>query len=360
MNLLIVSDYAAPYEGNFICSIKALCKEVNNDEGKIFFLFASKAKNIPWVIEFSKLHSVEFWDSNKKNWIKQLISIIREKKVQLIYTHFCLLKTQIITKTGAKITKKMLVQHWHNHYQQCPGIKGVLVKWAFNGDLNIGCSKSVADTLPYEFKKVEYVDNAIDYTRLDNYDTQFEFFEDKKGITILMFGFDYYRKGVDIAIQALKQIKDTYGIRLVISLSINHDKIRNLIEESNGDIFDWVKIVNARNDVATYYHASDIFLSASREEGFSYALLESVYCGCIPISSRIGGPPYESIPYCYTFGNEDYKELQEKIIEAIDEYSMAQNQKKIERREAVIKKYDLNVWAASVYNKLSEAIKNKK
>ena len=356
MDLLIITDYKAPYEGNFICSIKALCKEINNAGGKVYFLFPSDAKEISWVMEFSELYPVEFWDSNVKRHIKQLMRIVREKKIQLIYTHFCLLKTQTITKIVAKITKKMLVQHWHNHYQKFPGIRGVFAKWAFNGNLNIGCSKSVADSLPYKSKSVEYVDNAIDYTRLDVYDTNFEFVANKEKNVILMFGFDYYRKGVDIAIQALKQIKDEYEIRLIISLSKNHDKVRGLIEEANGDVFDWVKIVNARNDVATYYHAADIFLSASREEGLTYSLLEAVYCDCVPISSEISGAPYESIPYCYTFKSEDCDELRIKVIEAIKESKEAYDYKKAERHDAVVRKFDLKAWASEVYNKLEGVI----
>lgn len=336
MTILIVSDYLATYEGNFIYSIKKLCEKMLKDKNQVIFVFPYEAENISWVQDLSKEYPIIFGVK-----LKKMLKIIASNGINVIYTHFCLPKTQCIVKLSSRILRVPLVQHWHNHYQKGKGAKGMLANWGFEGDFNIACSKSVADSLPYASSKKTYINNAIDFIRLDEYDKNFSFTEDKKQKVILMFGFDYERKGVDLAVLALKQIVLNRNIKLVISLSKNHKHVYSKIVKQCGYFPKWIEIVDARNDVATYYNAADIFLSAAREEGFCYSLIEAAYCGCNLISSEIEGVPYKNIPFCKTFESENIEDLKQRILESIDDFDI---NKKQQTKKTVIQLYDLNLW----------------
>ena len=108
-----------------------------------------------------------------------------------------------------------------------------------------------------------------------------------------MFGFDYYRKGVDLAIEALSEIiNEKEDVCLLISLSSNKDFVLSKIRKRFNTIPDWIKILELRNDIVTYYHLSDAFLSPSRSEGFCNSLVEGAYCEIPLIASKIPNDKY--------------------------------------------------------------------
>ena len=72
-----------------------------------------------------------------------------------------------------------------------------------------------------------------------------------------------------------------------------------------------------RNDVATYYNASDIFLSAGREEGMNYSVIEAAYTIPMVIISNIPGNP-QDIPELFKFKLENVSQLSELIITVLN------------------------------------------
>lgn len=344
MNILFVTDYAAPYAGNFIHSIERLSEKLNDAQHDVYFAFPETSRKLDWLKDLGKRYPVSF----KLN-LRDLLSEIRDNHIDLVYTHFCLPRTQCYAKAAARLLKVPLVQHWHNHYQKGRGIKGAIFSWAFRGDMNIGCSKSVMDSLPYPTRIKTYVDNAIDFSRLDQYDHSFSFESNPRATIVLMFGFDLYRKGVDLVLDAIAQIaqQNDRSISLVISLSKNHEIIKTYIIRKFGCQPDWVHVIDARDDVATYYHAAGIFVSAAREEGFCYSLIEAAYCGCNVISSEIDGVPYQTIPFCKTFPSESVDLLRKAILESMVSNSPEQRK---ETAETVVRKFDLDVWAEREVN----------
>jgi hypothetical protein len=49
LNIAIVTEYAAPYQGNFFQSIIELNKRIVEISGKLILVFSKAAKNIDWV-----------------------------------------------------------------------------------------------------------------------------------------------------------------------------------------------------------------------------------------------------------------------------------------------------------------------
>ena len=204
------------------------------------------------------------------------------------------------------------------------------------------------ESMPYKEKKRIFIDNAIDFGRLDRNAIDNRVRKNKDEFVILMFGFKYERKGIDIALKAIRQIANEKGVILAISLATNKEIVENKIKaQFEGKIPNWIRILPPSENVSEYYNMADLFLSAAREEGFCYSLVEATYCGKRCISSRIGGVPLE-IPGMIIFESENVEDLQEKIL-----WAMENDENKIEEaKNYIVAKYDLRKWAEEVMKRL--------
>lgn len=350
-NVLIVTDYVAPYEGNFIMSLKKLEESIKKDGNSFYYIFSNKARNVAWI---QNLNNVSFF-SEEKNILKNkkiLNKFIKNKKIDVVYSHFCLPKTQLSIKLAIMHNKKVkLVQHFHNHYELPHNfIKKIVFKFIFEGDLNIGCSEDVARSIPYLKDKVTYVTNAIEFSRLDIYD-KIELAK-KGNFVILMFGYTYERKGVDLAIKAISKLNND-NIVLAISVSKNPDEFKQCIIKDFGQIPSFVKILEPRNDIATYYKASDLFLSSAREEGFCYAIVESMYCGIPCICTKLPGQPNE-IPDLITVESENVKQLTDKINDVLNHKNTFSKEKV---QNYLVSVYGIDTWVENIKGVLYNAKK---
>ncbi len=140
----------------------------------------------------------------------------------------------------------------------------------------------------------------------------------------------------------IKGYASPYSVRSIRSIWRLCEKIQSYIEASFGGCPSWVHVVDALDDVATYYHAADVFVSAAREEGLCYSPIEAAYCGCAIISSEIDGVPYQAIPYCRTFPSENVALLRKTLLESIVPNTPEQ---KKEAAAAVVAQFDLDTWA---------------
>jgi glycosyltransferase involved in cell wall biosynthesis len=118
-------------------------------------------------------------------------------------------------------------------------------------------------------------------------------------VHIIAVGSIVQRKGYDILVDALARIKD-FDWRLSIvgaldraprAVALLHSQI-----EAAG-LIDRITFTGAANDaqLAALYDASDLFVSASRYEGYGMVLAEAMVRG-LPIVSTTGGAAAETVP----------------------------------------------------------------
>lgn len=349
MKVLIISDYNAPYAGNFIESIKALNDYANTKKSQFYYLFPRRCHNKVYMKDLEKIsgHSITYFvDDTVLNAYFTIRKLALKEKIDIIYCHFCRPKTQIAIKIFCILHKNIkLVSHFHNHCKNSNNIiKNLFYKFAYQfykGNLNIGCSKSVMESMPFPEKIKTYVNNAINFKRLDKFQ-QLDLSQNRKYV-ILMFGFDYYRKGIDLAIKALNSINE--DITLAISLASNKGKVKKYIEEEFGYIPAFIEFLEPLEEVGTYYKNVDIFLSAAREEGFCYSLVEAAYCNTKIISSNIDGVP-KDIPGEQLFKAGDSLDLAKVIKKAL------KSQTNQHAKKYVINNYGIECWVKNVMNKI--------
>lgn len=362
--ILFLMDYAAPYPGNFIPSILNLKEHVNNIGLNVVLLFPQRAEQLDWVLNLSdegiKVLFIENTFLHKKikiSHLKSFVKILKSEKVSIVHTHF------VATNYNLFLIKKFLyprvkifgnfMNHFnppHNKYRR---FKIFILRNSF--DFIIGSSDSVSSGLieiGFSKNRVCSITNALDIYHLNTFDNiSLSKLKGKKHI--LMFGWPYMRKGVDLVIDALSILnKDFVNYTLSVAMAGGHSLAEAEIKTKLGGIPDWINLLPPRKDIASYYNAADVFISSSREEGYTYAVLEAAYSNSMIIVSKIGGNP-QDIPYTFIYEVYDVDKLKSLIIEAtsipLDEKQMINEA----QRKYVSSTYDVNNWSEKIIDQYS-------
>jgi len=357
-NVLQFLCFRSPYGGSFFKSLLRLEQTLKNDATDMVYLFHENVSDIPWVqglIDEGK--NIYFLNGNFSQDIFTIKKIVARHNIKYVHAHFAGTRQFTMFKIVKKLYKSdlVIIRHLRNH-DKPRGFVAESVRKALNHvDLYIGCSESVAIEYRKNFKlnngKVTYVTNAIDFNRLNDYEklNRGDFYISSHTTVFLMFGFDYYRKGVDLVLEAMDGlVKQGQDVCLLLSLSVNRDAIESRIKDRFGEIPEWLRILKPRDDIASYYNLSDYFISAAREEGFCNALVEAAYCERPIISSNIPGPQTLNIPHTYMFESEDVAGLQNAMLSVT---SLTDDKKKqiiLDQKAYVEKAFDLDVWAHQI------------
>ena len=231
-------------------------------------------------------------------------------------------------------------------------MKNMLRRKIYDNCEMIACSESVYQNLlrDYPSNKKYSIDNGVDYSRFDiNSRAGRNEYELQENSTVcLIFGFDFYRKGVDLALKALQSLNEKGGnYELLISLSKNFDYVNQEITKILGDIPQWVHVIKARPDVEALYNLSDIFLSPSREEGLPYSVLEAAYFDCTVVTSDISAQVNIDVPYKYVHISENTDSLSEAIRNAA-EVKDEKSAKLDEVRSFLISRHGVARWTEDI------------
>ena len=349
--ILHICDYAAQYRGNFIDSVDSL--QAYHSDIKNVFLFPSRVYQtgaIEWINEMNREGTVAY--VQERNLLKNALlfmRILRVHKVDNIIRHFSDLRIDVIIKL--LFNSKKVIRMFHCGYNEKKSIKHTIRRFLWKNNKLVGVSDSIArevkEALP-DFDVVSVI-NAINFERLD----KTEHFEKADGISLLMMGWDYERKGVDLAVTAAYRLRDKYDLTLFIIGGENEQPIRDIIRGIVGEEPEWIKLLPSINNVGTYYHASDIFLSPSRREAFGYANVEAAYCKNSIVLSRVDGQGEIDIDGAYWFESDNIEDFVSQLALAIEELHTEQKREQRERvRAIVMQKYSLLLWS----NKIAELL----
>lgn len=356
-NVLQFASFSAPYQGNFINSLLKLEESLIDNNIITVFLFEKKASECFWAHELkNRGKAIYFMTGFILEDIMLIYKILKFHRIKIIHSHFAGVRYHSMFSVARMLIKEkiILVRHLHNHYPKKRLVARIIIRAVSHVDFYISCSKSVCEYFKkinnIQESKITYVKNGIDFCRLDTYKVmdRDKFGIGKPSFLLLMFGFDYYRKGVDIVLTAINDIAKEMNIYLFIALSENEKFVLDKIKERFNTVPSWIRILGPRNDIATYYHLCDAFVSASRSEGFCYSLCEAAYCGLSLIASDVDGQRDLSIPTTFEFTSEDSLMLKEQVLKAIstDEKERARTGKI--RKDFVLARFDLNIWVKNI------------
>lgn len=335
-NVILLSNYAADYEGNFIRSLNCLC---SNIKGEKILVLPPKAKEKKWTKrEYNFKIIYNDFSLGSMNSIAERF-LLEYGPNAIIYAHF--INDFLLLPFLHRFTT--VIFHYHMAVDKPKNVKGK-IKSAIRRCINsrgvfkklvlIGVSEPVAESLKqrYTNSRIVCIPNCIDFSRYK--DVRRENIKENRRVKILIFGTHFYRKGVDLAINAIKKVRQSH-VNASITVPVHDlDDCRQKIQNILGEIPEWINIIPVQEDVAELYTSADIFLSPSRSEAFGYAVLESDYCGCSVIASDVPGQnSLMDVPGIEWVPPENVNALADKIL------SIAERNSHDEVKHRIIQKY---------------------
>ncbi|MBR4108913.1 MAG: glycosyltransferase family 4 protein [Oscillospiraceae bacterium] len=348
-NILHVCNYAAYYRGNFIDSLESLEKYQPNI--KNFYLFPARAVNTAktWITELNEKEEIAYYQKN--SMLKNIIllhHIIRKHKINRIVVHFSDAKIDVVIKL--LFSGKKVIRFFHCGCMPASSTaKQKLQAFLWKHNKLVGVSDAVTDEIRsvHPSFKIYSIPNAIHFERLNQIDP----FHKEDRISLMVLGWDYKIKGIDLAIKAVDAVRKKYDVVLQIVGGKSESDVRNQVTKLLGQDVAWIRFLPTTNNIGTYYKHNNIFLSPSRQEAFGYANIEAVYCKNSIVLSKVGGQKDLKIEGAYWVEPDNIEDLKEKIETAILDLRNPEKFAQKERAKSYVEQfYSLEEWANKLAN----------
>lgn len=355
-NVLYICDYAAQYSGNFIPCMAALA-EAASKQNQVFFLFPCEAKGKDWLnnlrINPQNIFFCDFAPKNLFLYCRKLAAELGNAPI-LTHTHFvdgwCLMAVRLVFSNH--------VFHYHMSVPEekklDKKIKKVVKNLIAHNSVIIGVSKTVSQNLKRYYKNnpVICVSNAVDFDRLEAISAAYPMPQciDKETFSILIHGTNFWVKGTDIAVRAVEAL-NREGLCSCKLYTTSNDipNTAKMISDISTDN-EHMCIIPVREDVINLYNSVDLFISPSRQEAFSYSIVEACHSNCQVVSSDIPGPDsLKDIPCVQWIEPDNVDSLKKSILTAIsNKASGVDKDMKRTQKQYVVNKYNVAPWVQSV------------
>lgn len=299
--VLVVADFAARYPGNFLATELLVGAAVRERLGlDCAFVLPERAGKRDWLSQITESDfRYELLPAAKRERVTKLLHYGQETAARVMHSHFvwfdidCLI---VAARLGARS-----IWHLHNGLSGYPIrqrasdlVKARLLARAV--DAVVACSASVgvdAARRGFPTDRIEVLANGIVLDRLRRPPETRREVRQSLGVgeqtfLVLALGWPPGRKGVDVFVRGLEMVA-SMGTVPVMAVVVGEPALREFVESVLGTVPPWLKIVPAVDDFASLLTAADVFVSSSREEGFSYAIGEAMACSRPVVASDIAG-----------------------------------------------------------------------
>lgn len=358
--VLQLADYGGPYAGNFIASLMALDEKLKSLGWRQVLVFSDIAKKTAWLKDLIDKRTTVYLVPKNIRLTSNIVDIAKKENVSIMHTHFSTFDmpavgAQLLLNRGKKIR---LFRHVHSAFPVVPTFGRRLkdlIKFRLFGNLyhSIYVSNALFESdlsRGLRTNRFDILSNGVDMTRLRGSGYRRDCLEKDYGLNnshdnLLTFGWDPVAKGVDITLKAcLKLAAGRKNFNLII---VGEQRLKKYVEEIFGkSIPYWLKILTSQQDVARLYQIADIFISASRYEGFSYSACEAMASGLPVIASDIEGLGWaHKAPRSHFFGQGDIDDLARKIENIL---SIGREERKTiygENADFIKNNYSVGKWA---------------
>lgn len=352
MQVLQVCAYGAEYPGNFIASLEVLEKKLKSFGIDTIYAFIGRARAMNWCKAIQQRTKVYFLPEAKARILPETYCIIRkiyrENEIGIVHSHFELYDIPV-TLMAPKNVK--IFWHLHDPIDKGRGLRSILWRLQYGLVGKKAQLLAVSDyyrkivvKMGFPDKNTHTVLNSIDLNRIKDCRSK----NDKK-YDFLTFGWDFKRKGDDLILEVCDRLeKDGYNFKLL--LNGNEKTWPELDSYLKGRKPSYLVKGNPVENVNNLFCESKVFIQASRKETFSYAVCEAAYAGLSVISSDIAGLEWaHSLPTVEFFSVTDVEELYKLMKKYLDGWGNLDN-KYLETREIIYRKFSLNVWVNTILN----------
>ena len=364
MNILIAADYATPASGNFIASVFELGKSLEKDNHKLFFIFPESPNTLSdssWVHWLEKEDFKVFLTKHKdgEQALSFLQEVINKNNIDILHLHFGMYHS-IVLNHAKSLGVKIFV---HDHMEFNPKVSFTQqkiycavtsLKYRLN-KINVICVNE-RKCKAYLFAKRFFIPNGISFKR--NVTTFATREETRKKLGLkdnqklcLLLGWHLHTKGMDIAFKAVEKLSKSNPdivLGVVGHSGAPSDNCLNSIKEFTGvdPHSSFIKFFESAEDLFAYHKASDVFLSASRSEAFSYGVLEAISQNTPLVMSDITGTDWaHSYDKAFVYQTEDFSACANAIEQALQLDRIAPS-----NSDEFIEKYSIENWCTAIKN----------
>ena len=348
MTILQVCAYAAPYEGNFINSLKALAVKAAEKGYTTIYAFPETAKDKDWCKALAQQTKVYFLPLAKARIKPATYSRLRaiykdNPDLCIIHSHFELYDIPV-----ALTAKKNVKVFWHLH-DAIGDIRDVhnrvmykiQYKWCHKKATLLSVSEKHKDyTIELGFPKAQayYVPNGLNTAAIKKVDSAYE----DRVNDFLLFGWVYDRKGVDLCVKAHQTLQNKYHVVVV-----GKDDTAGKVKAQFGEVEN-LEIIPAVSNVNELYQKTKCFLHISRAEGLSYALLEAIYAGLPIVCSNIKENMFAvEFPTVTMVESENVQSIAEGMT-AVMQKGMPTEEEVSASRKIIEEKYSIACWTNTI------------
>lgn len=366
MRVLELCDYAAKYKGNVIESYEYLSRKCFGADDLMVYAFPQRIlpRRDLWYDDFSRESKTAVYSDGFIKKVLDIRRVVKKNRLDIVHTRFTDLKTDFAVNIACIGLGVKKIKHYCTSFGKWGGIKKIAADLCYRKWSVISASDALSDEAFYNIdaQRKTVINNAVYFPRLDDYDvikkTEIGFSENC--VLYFMMGYDYTLKGIDLACEAVKNLREKFDACLAISVSSNVEKITRQITEQLGGFPEWIKILPPRQDIATYYRLGDVYVQASRSEGFCNAIIEAAYCERCVVSSDCEGitcHAREKMDF-FWFKNGDASDLARSLEEA----AFNKDNKSILEKNKIsaIENYGVDALAEKLYNEYSAVFQTAK
>jgi glycosyltransferase involved in cell wall biosynthesis len=324
-----VTLWDSPYLGNFMSSQLRLAEAVAKElRLATHLVLAEGARSQPWRSELERPHLS--WSilpaGGGARRIEHLERVVRECRAAIVHSHFTRADLEALVaarRHGAKCV-------WQMHtgfeaYSLRQRLKD-LVKVGLLGR-RVDCVVAVSDWIAtlarrrgFPASRVVLIPNAIVLDRFaappDKASARARFGLDAQADVALALGWWPEAKGADVLLEALERLAERGDGP--VGLLVGEERLERFVQEALPAGAPWLRLTRFVEDPAPLYAAADVFVSASRHEGYSYAVGEALACGLPVVLSDIDGTRlFTRAPAAFTFPAGDAAALAEQLARVL-------------------------------------------
>lgn len=350
--VLQVCAYGADYAGNFIASLEVLEHQLNTRGVQTIYAFVEKAKDKEWCKKIQQRTKVYFLPEKKARILPATYAIFKkiykENPIDIMHSHF-----ELYDIPASLMAPKNVKLFWHLHD---PIVKTGRISRQILNRFQYGIVgrraklisvseyyRNLVVRMGFPYDKTFVVLNGINLERIRKTGH-----DNCKKYDFLTFGWDFYRKGDDLILEACKHLNEE-GYKFCLLLNGNESTWRHLKEFYKGNLPQYLTLGNPVEDVNQLFDEAKVFIQASRRETFSYAVCEAAYAGLPVISSDIAGLEWaKEIPLVKFFENESVTQLSELMRNTLNDQKLY-TEDDIENSRIIIKEnYSTISWVNKI------------
>jgi glycosyltransferase involved in cell wall biosynthesis len=320
-----LADFSAKYSGTFVDAMLSLARYCRQQlQIEMTCLFPHTARERDWLQKFDSEGVRYAFLPRRRFAISALQSVLGEDEPIVLHTHFTHFDQMAVLFKLVFYRRASVIWHFHetarlNPIQRLKDVLKIRVLARFcEGFIAVGAGtfqSAIARGLSPAH--LILVQNGINIARFRADSNRRLAIREELGIpagvmAFLLLGWEPKRKGVDVFAMAVGNLGQEERRNKIFLIVGGCETIKAIAEFPRDLLSDSpIRVISPRENFPALLDAIDIFVSASRSEGFSYAMAEALAAGKLVLSSDIPGvrEGFEGSPGLWLFPNEDWRNL---------------------------------------------------